>query len=119
MQPIDEKMGEIGRRIAAARVARGWTQRQLAEAAGVHRKTVTAYESGVCWPSLAAFVRLCLALEVPPADMLDHADVIWPLAEVEREAVLVLRQIAPERRPRAIALLRAMVVTDGEPEKSG
>lgn len=118
-QPIDDVMAQIGRRITAARVARGWTQRQLAEASGVHRKTVTSYEAGLCWPSISALFRLCVALKIPAAEVLDHDDVIWPLTEGEREAVLVLRQIEAERRPRAIALLRAMVVDDRETEKSG
>lgn len=118
-QLTDEILVEIGRRIATARTARGWTQTRLAEACGVDRKTVTSYERGIRWPSLPAFLRLCAALEIVPGDVLSHADLIWPLSAVEREAVRTLREIGEERAPLALALLRAMVSGDREPEKSG
>ncbi|WP_294353038.1 helix-turn-helix transcriptional regulator [uncultured Sphingomonas sp.] len=48
--------------LRAARDARGWTQAQLAEAAGVSRKTVNTVENGVFIPSTIVALRLSRAL---------------------------------------------------------
>jgi len=42
----------VGRRIAAARRARAWKQRDLADAVGVAKPTVCQWETGRCLPSL-------------------------------------------------------------------
>jgi transcriptional regulator with XRE-family HTH domain len=42
---------ELGSRIAAWRKARGWSQRQLAEAVGVTVSAVSYWESGTTKPS--------------------------------------------------------------------
>ena len=54
----------IGLRISTAREARGWTQDQLAEAAGVHRVTLAKYESGKVEPGSKVLSRISSALGV-------------------------------------------------------
>lgn len=46
-----------------ARAARGWTQSQLAEAAGVSRKTINTVENGVFVPSTILALKLARVLE--------------------------------------------------------
>jgi transcriptional regulator with XRE-family HTH domain len=58
--PLDAKA--IGRRIAATRRRRGWTQRQLAERVGVRENTVALYEGGWRVPSRDALIGLGLAM---------------------------------------------------------
>ena len=47
------------------RAARGWTQADLAERAGVTRKTINTVENGVFTPSTTLALRLAQAFEVP------------------------------------------------------
>lgn len=54
----------IGSRISTSREARGWTQDQLAEAAGIHRVTLAKYESGKVEPGSKTLARISSALGV-------------------------------------------------------
>lgn len=52
----------IGRRLAALRVAKNLTQRQLAEQAGLGLRTVQRLELGESGTHLSGFVRVCRML---------------------------------------------------------
>lgn len=56
----------LGRRIAALRKARGWTQVELAAEVGVRRDKVSLWENGHRVPSVCRFMRLAEALGVTP-----------------------------------------------------
>jgi transcriptional regulator with XRE-family HTH domain len=69
-----------GNLLRLARAQRGWSQRQLAEAAGVPVSTVARIESGTRQPSLVTISRLLAAADLElrarlePYD--DHDDVL-------------------------------------------
>jgi len=52
------------------RIDKGLSQDNLAKAAGIDRKTVNRIENGHFSPSLDTFFRLCIALDVRPADLM-------------------------------------------------
>ncbi len=60
-----EEARKLGARIRQFRVARGWTQEQLAEHAGVHYKYLGDVERGVRNPALFNIARIARALGVP------------------------------------------------------
>jgi DNA-binding XRE family transcriptional regulator len=60
----------LGSRLRALRGARGWTQRELAERAGVSRQLVGAVEAGRHLPRVDAAVALARVLEVAVEDLL-------------------------------------------------
>ncbi len=64
----------IGIRIRQARVARGWTQAQLAKALGVRRSSVVRWETGHCVPSRLGVPRLAQVLNQTPDWLLSKAD---------------------------------------------
>lgn len=81
----DERADEAGReearkleaRIRQLRVARGWTQEQLAEHAGVHYKYLGDVERGVRNPALFNIARIARALGVPMAVLfMDEREVV-------------------------------------------
>jgi transcriptional regulator with XRE-family HTH domain len=52
---------QFGRRIQRERLARGWTQVQLAAKAGLNQKVISNYESGKSEPGLGSFMALARA----------------------------------------------------------
>lgn len=63
--PSDDYFGELGRRLQALRTTRGWTQGELAAAAGLDRTYISGLENGRQNPTLGALLRLGRALDVP------------------------------------------------------
>lgn len=61
----------FGRRVRAAREARGLSQEALADIAGVHRTYIGSIERGLRNVSLANILRLSRALGVRPGELLD------------------------------------------------
>ncbi|WP_427185483.1 helix-turn-helix domain-containing protein [Bordetella bronchialis] len=61
-------MESFGQRVRQARIRRGWTQKQLADASGLTQSAIGNYESGQrVEPTAAALLKLAKALRVPPA----------------------------------------------------
>lgn len=64
----DDVLADIGDRIRAERKARGWSQSELGQRAGLSRATVKRLENGVA--TLRCFVLACAALQVNIGDVL-------------------------------------------------
>jgi transcriptional regulator with XRE-family HTH domain len=77
---VDEDLrGEVGRRVASKRKARGWTQQQLADEAGVSRGTVVSIEAGRAQnqPPKLASVLEALGMNADTASSPEPDDA-WP-----------------------------------------
>jgi ribosome-binding protein aMBF1 (putative translation factor) len=55
---------DLGREVRALREAKGWSQRELAEASGMTQPAVARCEAGGTMPTLPVLERLAVALEV-------------------------------------------------------
>lgn len=65
---------QVGARIAAARVAGGWTQQALAEAVGLSEAVVVSrIEQGSRGVTLDTLLQIAKALDVPVGSLLDSA----------------------------------------------
>ena len=64
---------EIGQRLSRIRLNRNWTQRQLADQAGLGLRTVQRIESGESAGQLSGFIRICRVL-----DLLEKLDAMLP-----------------------------------------
>src|ERR1043165_4586465 len=62
----DALLREIGERLARARLEHNLTQVQLAEMAGISKRTLERLESGASSTQLTAFFRTCRALGLLP-----------------------------------------------------
>jgi transcriptional regulator with XRE-family HTH domain len=71
---VGEYAGAVGRAIRTLREARGLTQEQLADLAGVHRTYVGSVERGERNVTVETLLRFAQALEVRPSDILSDAD---------------------------------------------
>lgn len=69
---IHNKERKVAKRLLELRLERGITQGNLAEKAGVERKTVNRIENAHFSPNLNTFIRLCKALKVKPSDVLEN-----------------------------------------------
>jgi transcriptional regulator with XRE-family HTH domain len=64
-QATDEAvLAELGGRLTRVRLERNLTQAQLAEQAGVSKRTVQRLEAGAVATQLSGFIRVCRVLEV-------------------------------------------------------
>lgn len=111
---MDERQAaQIGAQIRQARKAREWTQEQLAEQAGVAKKTVTAMENGrnVRPGNLRAVLD---ALGIPPLSE-QQSDQDEAAADIELLHTILaqwLRGQSADQRARSIRDIMRFVVTD-------
>jgi len=66
-------LSEMGGRLAQVRLERNLTQAQLAEQAGVSKRTVERLESGSVATQLSGFIRVCRGL-----DLVERFDLLVP-----------------------------------------
>jgi transcriptional regulator with XRE-family HTH domain len=75
MPDRDDDFGEylegLGGRLAAARIAKGWTMTRLGEEAGMGYPTISRYERGVREPGAYNLSILCFALGANANQILD------------------------------------------------
>lgn len=67
---LDAYLRELGERMRELRKRRGWTQQQLATAAGLTRAYIVSVEAGKQNLSIGVVIRIANALEVPLKDLL-------------------------------------------------
>src|SRR5258707_11603993 len=95
----DVVLAELGGRLARIRLERNLTQAQLAEQAGVSKRTVERLEAGAVATQLSGFIRVCRVL-----DVLDRLDAL--IAEPVPSPVAQL-QLRGRQRQRASAVKTA------------
>ncbi len=96
IEPIlsdDMLLGELGARVAHARLERNLTQTQLADQAGVSKNTVQRLEQGGVAVQLSGFLRICRVL-----GLLDRFDALIPEA---KPSPMELLQMKGKMRRRA------------------
>ena len=93
----DERQGGM-KNLAAIRKARGLSQADLAEMAGVKQATISRIEKGVNNPSMRVAHDIALALNVNVVEL-------FGLPELEHELLERFRAASPQRRAALLALL--------------
>jgi len=88
--PDSALLEEVGRRLAAWRIARNLTQHETAEQAGLGLRTLQRMESGATATHLSGFLRVCRVL-----GLLDRIDTLIP-----RPTVSPIAQLRSQRKER-------------------
>jgi transcriptional regulator with XRE-family HTH domain len=96
---------EVGKRIAQARRALGWTQSDLGLRVGMAKTTIASYEQGVRLPGPTEATLLGEALGVSPAHLLVIDGDEMQLLDAEAEMVRLMRQLPPEEQAKIRKLL--------------
>ena len=68
---VDQALGQAVRKL---RTERGWSQADLVLRVGMDRNDISLIELGRNSPSVRMLMRLCLALDVRAADLLDDVE---------------------------------------------
>ena len=101
----------VGKRVRDARVAKGLTQEQLAELAGVSPTYISVVERGIKSPQLDTFVPLCNALGVSADSLL--VDVVDAATlNATNELADLLRGKPRETQLLALRVIKAIVSED-------
>jgi transcriptional regulator with XRE-family HTH domain len=100
----------FGRRLRAARLAKGWTLAYLGDVLGMGESNTAAprisrYERGLSEPNIEVVEQLAKALGLPEAYFFATSDVL-------AEAILVIASLPEERQVEAVALLKAFAQRD-------
>jgi len=94
--------------LRAIRRARGLTQVQLAERAGIDQGTVSKIERGYDQVSLRTIYALAEALNVEPPEL-------FSLPELHQRVLRAIGQLSPDRQSAALTVIESMAsVTDAE-----
>jgi transcriptional regulator with XRE-family HTH domain len=88
----------LGARVRALRKARGLTQEQLAERAGISAHFVSALERGVKGATLETLAALSTAFEITLSEMLLAVDRSPPRELARIEAAIAGRSLEVQRR---------------------
>ncbi len=98
----------LGRVLQAEREARGWTQEQLAEQAGLHWTTIGKIERGRQLPSLALLALLAAALESSVTELVEKA-LPAPQVASEDATIALVRSLTRAERTELLPVLRAIL----------
>ena len=91
-QTTDETiLSEMGARLASLRLDRNLSQADLAERAGVSKRTVERLESGAVSTQFSSIIRICRAL-----DLIERLDALFP--KPVPSPIALLKQRGRERR---------------------
>lgn len=71
MTELHQRFGAVVRR---RRIARGWSQGQFADLAGLSRSYCGEIERGYSIPSLATVIKIAAAFGVPPSELVEEAE---------------------------------------------
>ena len=105
VEPCDNRAHNAAmKNVRSLRVARGLTQVQLAELAGVNQATISKAERGEMNTTMETIVAIANALRVEPVELFD-------LPELQARALAAISAIDPERRAAALVVLEAMAKT--------
>lgn len=88
--------GSLGKRIAALRVDRGWTQQQLADRLGISRVAVSHLETDLNTPGERTVALLAGLFRLEPHDLV--AGTSYPMAKADRLPLVVNRWTEVEYR---------------------
>lgn len=104
----------LGRRLRAARLAKGWTQAELGQRLlglddpNTAAPRISRYERGMHSPDLDTIERLAELLDLPAAYFVASSETL-------AEAILVVAQLPPRKQKKALKLLRELAAK-GAPE---
>lgn len=90
----------LGRRIAALRGARGWTQHELAERLAISRVAVSHLEAGKTDPGERTVTLLAGLFKLDPYELV--ANTSYPIAKVERLPLVAARYTEVELQLRLL-----------------
>lgn len=98
-------------RIAEARVARGWSQQQLAEASGLTQQSIARYESGQRDPQTSAIKALSSALNVTVSYLLGLDSSDTELTDEEKRLIDLYRKADSSGQRSIMAVAETLAAT--------
>ena len=104
----------MGARIAALRRERRWTQAQLAERSDLSNNYLSNIENNHSIPSLETLMKICLALEVTP-DQLLMGTMPQEKDYLDTELSMLFSQCTPAEKRCILRLAKVIIEERGNP----
>ena len=106
----------LGARIAALRRERRWTQAYLAERSDLSNNYLSNIENSHSIPSLETLMKICMALDVTP-DQLLLGTMSSEKDYLDRELAALFSQCSPQDKRRALHFMEIFVESHSTPDK--
>jgi len=103
---IDYKL--IGERISALRRSRKWTQEKLAERSDLSNNYISNIENNHSIPSLETLMKICIALEVTPNQLLLGSSA-QEKEYLNDDIASLLSQCTPQEKRCALGFIKVMM----------
>lgn len=102
----------LAKNLVAARVIRGLTQHELAEAAGVSRATIAQLETGFSDPRLSTVVDIARALGIAPIVLIVGVPEVKAIAEIAHQTEIQPLNIAATDLERMLDFISSGMLKD-------
>lgn len=98
----------LGKRIRSLRVARGWTQQDLGEKAGISYKFIGEIERGKQNPSFSILAKISDALDIELKELFRFSNEIPTRKELEKEVERILKIMTDDELRHILLLIQAI-----------
>ena len=98
----------LGKRIRSLRVARGWTQQDLGEKAGISYKFIGEIERGKQNPSFSILAKISKALNIDLKELFRFSHEILSRKELENEVKRIIKDMADDELRHILLLIQAI-----------
>lgn len=98
----------LGKRIRSLRVARGWTQQNLGEKAGISYKFIGEIERGKQNPSFSILAKISEALNIDLKELFRFSHEILSRKELENEVKRIIKDMTDDELRHIFLLIQAI-----------
>ena len=98
----------LGKRIRSLRVARGWTQQNLGEKAGISYKFIGEIERGKQNPSFSILAKISDALDIELKELFRFSNEIPTRKDLEKEVQRILKIMTDDELRHILLLIQAI-----------
>lgn len=95
-------------RITQLRMARGWSEYQLAEAADITQSTISSWYRKDMLPSIGSLEKICSGFGITMSEFFDEGGEAIPLTNEQKQLLGGWERLSPKQRKSLIQFLESL-----------